>query len=180
VTTPDAAAASALEEYKTLRDETFRRIEARNQISNYTLTFAAAMFTLGLGRDGYRAALLVYPIVSFFFSVAFAYNSLMLIEIGAYLRGLERRGLGRSGWAEHLKDRYRSIEPFEVVATSGLFVVTQAVAIGLFVLGMHNPSDVEKTLMGIASGALLLTIASIAYPVVYHRRALGARAAGRQ
>ena len=164
--------AAALEEYKTLRDETAKRIEARNQICTYTLTFAAAMFTLGVGRDPFRTALLVYPIISFFFSVAYAYNSLMLIEIGGYLRTLERKGLGRSGWAAHLKQRYSLIEPFEIVATSGLFLGTQAVAIGLFIRAAPERLDLDRVLLLLSGTAFVLTILSIVYPVLYHRLVL--------
>jgi hypothetical protein len=171
----DPAAAAAREEYNTLRDETLKRVEFRNQISTYTLTFAAGMFTLGLGRDAYREALLVYPIIAFFFSVSFAYNSLMLIEIGAYIRTLEGVSLGRSGWAAHLKDRYSLIEPFEVVATSGLFLGTQALAIGLFLRGVPQAqprSPLDSVLVSVSVAAFVLTVLSIVYPVIYHRLAL--------
>jgi hypothetical protein len=161
------ASSSISDEYKMLKDETLKRIEARNQILSYTLAFAAAMFTLALGKEGYRSALLIYPLVSFFFAVAFAHNSLMLIEIGGYLRQLEARG-GELGWATYLKPRYRHIEPFEVVATSGLFIGTQGVSLLLYGV----PPVGHWKVFTVALLAVFFTIVSVAYPVIYHRMAL--------
>jgi hypothetical protein len=159
------------EEYNSLRDETMRRIDARNQLLSFTLVFAGTMFTIALGKEGYSAALLVYPIISFFFSASFAYNSLMLIEIGGYLRGLETSG-GVSGWSTYLKARYRFIEPFEIVATSGLFVVTQVVALVLYRARTAPLTAFDRDLWTLSICATVLTVVSILYPVVYHRIAL--------
>lgn len=165
---PQTTLSSTLEEYKMLRDESMKRIDARNQIMSYTLVFAASMFTLALGQAGFRSALLVYPIVSFFFAVAFAYNSLMLIEIGGYLRRLESGRLP-TGWAKYLKARYKFIEPFEILSTSGLFIGTQVVAIVLYESSQHPESTVDHRLLVISVSATVLTLISIIYPVTYHR-----------
>lgn len=157
-----------LEEYKTLRDETLRRIDARNQIMSYTLAFAAAMFTLGLGKDGFAAALLVYPIVAFFFATSFSHSSLMLIQIGQYLRGLEGEVAGLA-WATTLRTRYRTIELFELVSTAGLFLGTQVIGI-VFYHGLPAASRTAPVaLLWAAVIAVLLTVVSCFFPWFHHR-----------
>ena len=157
-----------LEEYKTLRDETLRRIDARNQILSYTLAFAAAMFTLGLGKDGFSSVLLVYPIVAFFFATSFSYSSLMLIQIGQYLRGLERDIPGLR-WATTLGPRYRSVEIFELISTAGLFLGTQLIGI-LFYHGMPvEKQNAPAVLYWVAVTAVFFTVVSCLYPWFHHR-----------
>jgi hypothetical protein len=165
-----------VEEYKTLRDETMKRIDARNQILSYTLVFAASMFTLALGQSAFSSALLVYPIVAFFFATSFAFNSLVLIEIGAYLRSLETR-LPGAGWANYLKPRYWKIEIFELIASAGLFIGTECIGIGLYSnldASRKSPSSLLPTLSWIAVG---LTVVVVFYPWVHHRLTLRSKAA---
>ncbi len=166
--TSQSALPGASAEYTMLRDETMKRIDARNQIMSYNLVFVASMFTLALGAQGFHSALLVYPIVSFFFAVAFAYNSLMLIEIGSYLRGLESGPLP-TGWAKYLQPRYKYIEPFEILSTSGLFLGTQIVAIVLYEASQHTDLTLDRRLLMISIASVVLTVVSIVYPVLYHR-----------
>jgi hypothetical protein len=161
------------DEYKTLRDETLKRVDARNQLLSYTLAFAAAMFTVALGASSFSSALLVYPVVAFFFAAGFAYNSLLLIEIGAYLRTLETRST-RLGWATHLGPRYRRIEVFELISTAGLFLSTEGV--GLLIYYNFEPAkqNAPTTLVVLAWIAFALTIAAVIYPWLYHRDVLKA------
>jgi hypothetical protein len=167
----DGTAARNVEEYKSLRDETLKRIDARNQTLSFTLVFAASMFTLALGTNGYASALLVYPVVAFFFATAFAYNSLMLIEIGGYLRTLETDIPGL-GWANYLKPRYAYIEILELISSAGLFVGTECIGLLLYYADDRSRQVVPGPLAAIGWAALLLTVAVVFYPWVYHRFAL--------
>jgi hypothetical protein len=157
-----------LEEYKSLRDETLRRIDARNQIISFTLAFAAAMFTLALSEKGFASALLVYPIISFFFSTAFAYNSMMLIQIGKYVRELEEKIPGLN-WAAYLGPKYWPIEIFELTASAGLFVGTQVIGLLLY-YGLDPRLQTGSGLINWLSLLfVLLTLFSVVYPWFYHR-----------
>jgi hypothetical protein len=162
-----------LEEYKTLRDETLKRIDARNQILSFTLVFAASMFTLALGTGNYRSALLIYPIVAFFFSTSYAFNSLVLIEIGAYLRQLEPTIEGL-GWATHLRPRFPAIEIFELTASAGLFVGTELVGLVVY----YSTDSAEKALQTLATiswAACVLTVLTVIYPWLHHRAVMKRR-----
>ncbi|HEY6234803.1 MAG TPA: hypothetical protein VIW69_06875 [Candidatus Elarobacter sp.] len=168
---PGSRSQNALEEYHSLRDETAKRQDAQSQILSYTLLFAASMLTLGLGDKPFHSALLVYPIVSFFFAVGFSYNALMLIEIGAYIRTVERTMTGL-GWAAYLKGRYGRIELFETVSTAGLFAGTQLISLVLFSSLGLSLTRTEAVVRDVAWVALVATVCAIMYPKSYHRRVL--------
>lgn len=163
-----------LEEYKTLRDETLRRIDARNQILSYTLAFAAAMFTLALGKDGFGAALLIYPVVAFFFATSFSFNSLMLIRIGGYIRTLEGKISGL-GWAKYLAPVYSLAELFELTSTAGLFLGTELIGLALYQALPAAQQTAPAPLYGVAVAATVLTVAACFYPWFHHRQVMKAQ-----
>ena len=168
---PDPPLPSAMDEYRSLRDETLKRVDLRSQILSFTLAFAASMLTLGLGANAYRSALLIYPIIAFFFAVGFAYNTLMLIEIGSYIRTIESRIPGL-GWAGYLKTRYGGIEPFEVFSYAGLFLGTQFIAIALYDSFGLPLTRVDAIVRNLSLAALVGTLLTIVYAMVYHQLVL--------
>ena len=131
------------------------------------------MFTLGLGKDGFSAALLVYPIVAFFFATSFSHSSLMLIQIGQHMRRLERQIPGLE-WATTLGPRYRLIELFELVSTAGLFLGTQLIGILLYDVLPATRRDAPEALYWGAVLALVLTVGSCFYPWFHHRKIMAA------
>jgi hypothetical protein len=168
---PEDPPAGTVAELQALREETGKRQDTQNQIVSYTLLFAASMLTLGLGANPYHSALLVYPIVSFFFAVGFTYNALMLIEIGNYIRTVEGRISGL-GWAEYLKDRYRRIERFETGSVLGLFAGTQLIALLLHASLNLALTRTEVVVRAAAWAALAATVWVIMYAKRYHARVL--------
>lgn len=171
---PTSDVTATADEFKSLRDETMKRIDARNQILSYTLVFAASMFTLALGQSNFGSALLVYPIVAFFFAASFAHNSLMLIEIGAYLRALEPK-LAGSGWATYLKPRYWKIEIFELISSAGLFIGTECVSLLLYANLDPAKRTAPEILPMICGVAVVSTVITVFYPWIDHRITLRRR-----
>jgi hypothetical protein len=165
-----------LEEYKSLRDETLKRVEFRYQIFSLTLIIAGSLLTVGTADNGPRTVLLIYPILSFFFSASFVYNSMLLVQIGAYIRDIiEESNAVNLGWAKYLKTRYGAIEPFEIISTYGLFLGTQVVAlIAFFSYNLPIEGSVA-ILLTISLIAVVLTFITLLWPVIYHRGVLSKR-----
>jgi hypothetical protein len=165
-----------LEEYKSLRDETLKRVEFRYQIFNITLIVAGSLWTVGTAKPDLYSVLLLYPILSFFFAAAFVYNSILLVQIGAYIREIiEPSGVVQLGWATYLKDKYKGIEPFEIVSTYGLFLGTQIVSLLAyfnFAPPFSTLTRVTKILIIVGLLAVVLTFFTLRYPVTYHKRVL--------
>ncbi|HXQ37963.1 MAG TPA: hypothetical protein VN843_28405 [Anaerolineales bacterium] len=176
-TDPLAAPRQAmLEEYKSLRDETLKRVEFRYQIFNLTLIVAGSLWTIGTAKPDLYSVLLLYPILSFFFSAAFVYNSILLVQIGAYIREkIEPSGVVQLGWATYLKDKYKGIEPFEIVSTYGLFLGTQIVSL-LAYFNFAPPFSTlpraTQILIWLGFIAVALTLLTLLYPLIYHKRVL--------
>jgi hypothetical protein len=160
---------SILEEYKSLRTETLKCVEFRYQIFNFTLIVAGIILTTGISDKGPRAVLLLYPILSFFLASAFVYNSILLVEIGSYIRDeLERRDNLELRWANHFQHRYKGIAFFEIISTYGLFLSTQILSILVYFNFSPELTGVPWVLFSFSLLAIILTIVVLLYPVAYH------------
>jgi hypothetical protein len=117
------AGSSAIDEYKTLRDETLKRVEFRDRSWTLTIAAAGAAVTAGAVNKLY-IVLCAYPILVLFFAASYSYQTMMLITIGRYIRKELEPRIGSIGWAGYLRPLYSSIETFERISKFGLFLVT--------------------------------------------------------
>jgi hypothetical protein len=159
---------ASLDEYKTLRDETIKRLELQSQIQNFTLVFAAAMFTLAFGSSGYGVASLIYPIMALFFALGFVYNGLMIIQIGTYIRGLEAHVPGL-GWAGYLKHRYWFFEFFQLLSTAGLFLGTESIGIILYSMLDRTKQTAPLIFKSLSWTAFALTVVAFIIQFIHQR-----------
>jgi hypothetical protein len=160
------------DEYNSLRDETLKRVEFRNNLFNFTIITAGTIITVSTERD-IPIAMLAYPILILFFASSYSYNTMLLITLGSYLREHVERGESGFGWASYLKDKYRTIEHLERVAKYGLFVVTPLLMLAFtyFRYGSRFGAP-EWGVLVAGLIAILLTIGVLAYPEYYHHKAL--------
>jgi 4-hydroxybenzoate polyprenyltransferase len=166
---------AALAEYKSLRDETLKRIEFRYQIFSLTLIAAGTFLTIGTGENGSRPVLLLFPIVSFFFAASFIYNTMLLVEIGAYIRNvLEKSGVIELGWATYLKPKYKGIEFFELISNYGLFLGLQLVCFLAFFYQNSPLTELTWILLVLSIVAFVSTLALLLYQRPYHNKVLEA------
>jgi hypothetical protein len=159
-----------LEEYRTLRDETLKRVELHHQIIGATLILAGTMLSIGSNTE--RATILfVYPLLATFLASGLISNGLMLIQIGAYIRSIEQKNEGfHDGWATFLDARYSGIWRLEKWSILGLFLVTDALAIGVGLLATNLQLDpINLVLLVAAVIATIVTAAVVQYPHTYHR-----------
>lgn len=164
--------ATSAEEYASLRDETLRRVELQDRISNLSILTAGAVLTFGT-TNSLEVALSAYPIIVLFFASAHAYNSMMLITLGCYLRTKIETGSDGMGWAHFLKDRYYAIENFERISKYGLFVgVPILLLIFQKVQSSGQATPIDKAVFIAGCIATLLTVGVLAYPEYYHRTVL--------
>lgn len=173
MTTLDPAAVAAdresrevLEEYKTLREETLKRVELRNQIINLALIATGALLTVGASQNGPRTALLVYPVIGLFFAAGYSYNYIMLVEIGRYLReDLEKAGDPEHkrlsiGWATYLKPHHDKFRWIDYAFSFGPFVGTQVLMMVVHagLVGPRNYTGLDRWLLGLSLLSLAATV----------------------
>jgi cytochrome bd-type quinol oxidase subunit 2 len=162
---------SAADEYGSLRDETLKRVEFRNNLFNFTIITAGTIVTVGTSEK-LPIALLAYPILILFFAASFSYNTMLLIAIGSYLREKEAAS-HCPGWASYLMPRYGPMEHLERLAKYGLFVLTPALMLAFAWLKYRSGFDrVEYAVMIAGLIAIVLTIVVLLWPEIYHSKTL--------
>lgn len=159
-----------LEEYKTLREETLKCIEFRYQIFNLTLIAAGALLTTALTENAPRAVLLLYPILSFFLASAFVYNSMLLVEIGSYIRDILENEVEELCWAGHFDQHRKGIKLFEVTGTYGLFLGTQIASLLVYFTLGPPVARVDQFLLAFSLCATVLTFYTLVHPELYYPR----------
>ena len=167
-----------MDEYKSLRDETLKRVEFRNQLWNFTLLSAGTAFTIGASKEGTAIALFAYPVVVLFFAAAFSYNTMLLINLGSYIREVVEPNVTGLGWATYLKDTYSKIERLEHLAKYGLFVGTEILMVGLAYYRLRSRFETAEWLspewlsLVVGLAATLATARVLHLPEAYHRQVL--------
>ena len=158
-----------LAEYRELRGEILKRSELQHQLISIALVAFGALAAVGL-RDT-PAALLAYPMLVLFLSMAWSYHDIQIAQLGIYIRyRIEERLIGGNlGW-EHarLSDRAsRQIGSLVKAATRGILWGSECLAVGLYLLkrlSMGWPTAIEEdmgevVLLILAGIAIVLTVA---------------------
>lgn len=123
-------------EYSALRSEILKRIEMRQQIISITLTLAGIFLSFGLTNE---MVTLVYPPLAMFLAFSWAQNDFRIRRTAGYIRkNLESLEIGLKYESAMHEDRIidtsLSTWRFVVISHSGIFLLTQILAVGIDVL----------------------------------------------
>jgi hypothetical protein len=162
-----ADGSSAIDEYKTLRDETLKRVEFRDRSWTLTIGAAGAAITAG-GVNKLHIVLCAYPIVVLFFAASYSYQTMMLITIGGYIRNELEPKIGSIGWANYLRPIYGSIETFERISKFGLFLGTPALMLA-FAMAQYG-ATFSRAEVGVFWAGVVSTVLTAVVLVVPERR----------
>lgn len=151
-----------LAEYSQLRSEILKRSEFQHQLISIALVAFGALISVGL-RDS-PSALLAYPMLAMFLSASWSYNDIQIAQIGIYIRHrIEKKLIDDGlGW-EHaiVSDRAsKRIGARIKLATRGILLVSQVLALGLYLLNRLSAGFPEDSMERI--GAIVLLIVAIA------------------
>jgi hypothetical protein len=121
-------------EYMSLREESLRRIEGRQQILSVTLTLAGAFLGIGWGTGG-AMALLIYPPLAALLAASWVQNEVRIRTISAYIRDHLEAAIPGLGWERYSRNvtaqsRFMGF-PIDILSIGGIFVLTQVLAIFL-------------------------------------------------
>jgi hypothetical protein len=160
--TPDNRSQTGLEiEYASLREESLKRIESRQQIISITLTIAGAFLGIGWGSGG-PVALMIYPALAALLAAGWAQNEVRLRQLSAYIRDHLESAIPGLGWERYSHARERETLfggwPVDVLSVGGIFVLTQVLAIGLSLFRFTGASLVEWVLLAVDIFAILLVL----------------------
>jgi hypothetical protein len=121
-------------EYMSLREESLRRIEGRQQILSITLTLAGAFLGIGWGTGG-AMALLIYPPLATLLAAGWVQNEVRIRAISVYIRDYLEAAIPGLGWERFSRSNAMQSRlmgfPIDILSTGGIFVLTQGLAIFL-------------------------------------------------
>jgi hypothetical protein len=124
---------SAELEYRSLREEVLKRIEGRQQSLSITLTIAGAF--VGVGWNAGSVVLLLYPMIALLLAAGWAQNEIIIRQLNRYIREYLEGQVTVMGWERYSRQRMTETRlfgwPIDVLATGGIFIVTQFMAVGL-------------------------------------------------
>jgi hypothetical protein len=133
---PQASARAPLSaelEYSSLREEVLKRIEGRQQALSITLTIAGAF--VGVGWNAGSVVLLLYPLIALLLAAGWAQNEIIIRQLNRYIRDYLEEQVTVMGWERYSRQRMTETRlfgwPIDVLATGGIFIVTQLMAMGL-------------------------------------------------
>ena len=121
-------------EYSAIREEIITRIKLRQQLIAITLALAGAFLAAGLTNS---AIALVYPPISLFLAFSWAQNDWRIRDAAYYIRKNIEESLPANGWETFMKEAQKgesqtlSSYQFTVLGHGGIFLTTQAMAIGI-------------------------------------------------
>ncbi len=151
-----------LAEYTELKGEISKRSEIQHQLISIALVALGAMITVGV-QDS-PGALLAYPMLALFLSAAWSYNDIQIAQLGIYIRyRIEDRLIGGGlGWEHAIKADLSSklIGQRIILATRGILIGTEFLAIGLYLLtrqSIHLPKG-EVVLLIVSVAATAATV----------------------
>lgn len=134
----------AAAQYTALRDEILERIRIKVQVLSLTLLVAGTFLTLGVQPSIPVLVLLVYPILALFLAARYSQNDLRIYQLSLFIRTELERDL-EPGWekyrqARRFKNSWGPLGVLDLFSTCGLFLCTQALAIGITIARLIFPA----------------------------------------
>lgn len=153
-------------EYAALRDESMKRMEARQQQLSITLTLAGVF--LGVGWNiGSAVGLFIFPPLALLLAAAWTQNEVRLQHLNAYLRDQLEPRLPGTGWAHYARQQEQHSRilglPLEIFAIGGIFLLTQLFAILLGLFHFQSASLIEWILLGLDVFSVFGLLALVSY-----------------
>lgn len=129
-----------LAEYAQLKAEILKRSEFQHQLISIALVALGALVSVGL-KDS-PIAVLAYPMLALFLAAAWMYNDGQIAQLGIYIQyRIEENLIGQGlGWEHAIKGDPASpiIGKRIRIATRGILIGTELMAIGLYAAAKHD------------------------------------------
>ena len=147
-----------LEEYKSLREETVKRVELNYQIINLTLIATGALWTVGTASTD--IVLLLHPWLVFFFAANYGSNNYVIVELGVYTREWIEKGKELC-WASYFATRVEAVKRFHNLSIFGIFAGTSALSLVIYYLIKKAAPDKSNFSYWLFVSGIIATISTI-------------------
>lgn len=160
-----------LEEYKILLNDIQQRIRFRFQL--FSLLLAALGFILPFGlKEQSSEILLVYPVVSFFLTLSWVHQSVVMTKISRYLKDHLEPQVDGLEWLAYISKDSERVSGFSIIglfATSGFILFSQILmlALAFLIIGPNEKMDGLTILLGVV--ACMATLLTLLFLIWYSR-----------
>ena len=157
-----------LEEYKMLRNDIQQRINFRFQLFNLLLVALAAILSIGLEKKN-PDMLLVYPILSFFLTMSWIHQSVVMVKLARYLRDELEPKIPGLVWESYIQKDFKRFSSFSFIgmfANSGFILFSQALTLSLAFISIEV-WNTFTVFLGIV--ACISTLLTLFFLIVYSR-----------
>ncbi len=146
-------------EYAALRNEILKRIEMRQQIISITLTLAGVFLGVGLNN---QPVALIYPPLAMFLAFNWAHNDFRIRITAKYIRENLETAMPSLRYETRTSEQRKQGEDlgtwrFLVLAHSGVFLLTQLMAVGVGI-AKFGSNLLEWFLLGLDIIAVLVVV----------------------
>lgn len=147
-----------LEEFKTLRDETLKRIELSYAILNLTFIAVGGLWSVAIASGKYDV-FLFYPSLSLLFTLGFVGNGVVTADIGHYIREVLEEDIYELRWAEFFHSRGRASWIISNLFVLGIFFGGSVFSLILFfILANKTPGFSMTSINWLLTFGLISTI----------------------
>lgn len=159
-----------LEEYKMLRADIQQRIRFRFQLFSLLLTALGALLPFGLSIKE-PSILLIYPILSFFLTMSWMHQSIVMVKIARYLREELEPKVAGFAWEAHIKEDSARFSSFSIIgffAAGGFILFSQWLMLALGILGGRG-SVAPSFYWVLLVTAIIATVLTFIFLIIYTR-----------
>ncbi len=170
-----------VEEYRSLREEIIQRVQARQQMWYVLLFIAGTFFTIGVQPGIAAWTILLYPLITLFFSTNWAHNDTRIDQIAWYIQYEIEKPLEFMGWETYRTEKFRRkfwskkqhhplalVPGLLAISARGVFLITQLMALGIGTVRLLSSRQLN---LAIVSRVINLVIVIATYSILSDRKA---------
>lgn len=170
-----------VEQYRSLREEVIQRVQARQQMWYVLLFIAGTFFTIGVQPGIAGWTILLYPLITLFFSTNWAHNDTRIDQITWYIQYEIEKPLEFMGWETYRTQNFRRKfwtnkrhHPLALVpglltfSARGVFLSTQLMALCIGMVRLISSGELN---LAIASILINLIVITATYSILSDRKA---------
>ena len=170
-----------VEQYRSLREEIIQRVQARQQMWYVLLFIAGTFFTIGVQPGIAAWTILLYPLITLFFSTNWAHNDTRIDQITWYIQYEIEKPLEFMGWETYRTQKFRRtlwakkqhhplalVSGLQTFSARGVFLTTQLMAL---CIGMVRLISSGELILAIVSLLINLTVIIVTYSILSDRKA---------
>jgi hypothetical protein len=170
-----------VEQYRSLREEIIQRVQARQQMWYVLLFIAGTFFTIGVQPGIAAWTILLYPLITLFFSTNWAHNDTRIDQITWYIQFEIEKPLEFMGWETYRTQKFRRklwarkqhhplalLPGLLTISARGVFLTTQLMALCIGMVRLITSGELSLAIL-----LLLINLIIIAttYAVLIDRKA---------